>query len=67
MNTSGETVGQVYERALSSAGLYQKGLRAYVDRHSFAPLILEAEADILTVSESIGHSSIATTHVYVKA
>ena len=67
LDATRDTVGQVFSRLLDAAGLKEKGRRVHVARHSFATLILESGADILTVSELLGHASIATTHIYVKA
>ena len=38
----------------------------HTGRHSFATLTLAATNDIATVSELLGHSSVATTQIYAE-
>ena len=50
---------------MRTAGLKIPGRRVHACRHSFATQVLAAGADILSVSELLGHTSVATTQVYL--
>lgn len=43
-----------------------KRVSFHTGRHSFATLTLAATNDIATVSELLGHSSVATTQIYAE-
>ena len=53
-------------RWVEAAGI-NKHITWHCARHSFAMLLLAAGTDIKTVSELMGHSSIATTEKYLRA
>jgi site-specific recombinase XerD len=65
-NSARDQVGLVFERLVWSAGIKERGRRAHATRHSFATHVLAGGADILSVSDLLGHSSVATTQVYLK-
>lgn len=57
---------QALARWVEAAGI-NKHITWHCARHSFAMLLLAAGTDIKTVSELMGHSSIATTEKYLRA
>lgn len=64
---SSDGIGQVFDAVLNIAGIKQPGLRVHMTRHSFATHLLNSSSsDLMGVKELLGHSSVATTQVYLK-
>lgn len=58
-------VQQIVINTLKKAGLGDKGLTTHKLRHTAATLMYQyGDADVLTLKELLGHSSIATTEIY---
>lgn len=70
VNTVGGPMGintlyRLFRRVLARAGLTNAGITPHSLRHAFASFLVRAGVDVATISELLGHASIATTSIYL--
>jgi site-specific recombinase XerD len=58
---------RLFGRLVVAAGLSGKGLTPHALRHHFARQLLKSGTDLATISELMGHSSVATTSAYLRS
>ena len=55
----------VFRGVAQRAGVDRRGVSLHTLRHTFASLLLQEGADLVSIQELLGHSDLATTAVYV--
>lgn len=60
-----QTVRNVFNDAVDSVGLSDRGFVLHSTRHAFGLHLYEAGVDIMTIKEALGHKSLSSTEVYL--
>ena len=61
---TGRRVEQIVEKYLRASGVGGRGYSPHKLRHTAATLMYQNGADVLTLKEILGHTSVATTEIY---
>ena len=59
------SIQHAVEQCYKQAGMEKKDYSAHTLRHSFATHLLDADVDIHTIKELLGHSTLASTVIYL--
>lgn len=65
--TTVTSLTRLFRRLLKRAGLEDEGITPHKLRHAFGTTLVREGVDVSTIAELMGHSSIATTSVYLHA